>query len=169
MKQIIDWESLDLPDYEDMGETVTRIAKLSSEILKERGVDYTPEKNSPGFRPSAEQARQVAVMACLGLLPKAIASVLNIELKLLTRYYKKELTVSLNIANAMVAKQALNMATSGRHPDMTKFWLKTQAKWKEATTIELTGKDGGAVEITSAKDRLSALLAKRKASGQGDS
>jgi hypothetical protein len=54
------------------------------------------------------------------------------------------------------------MATSGRNPDMTKFWLKTRAKWKETSGIEITTKEDGSDGTESAKDRLAALLNKKK-------
>jgi hypothetical protein len=141
--------------------TSERLAGITEAILRENNLVKVNDHNSPGFRPSIDQARQVAVMSCLGLSPKDIGNVLSIEPDLIKLYYKKELTVSMHIANAVVARQALNMASSGRNPDMTKFWLKTRAKWKETSGIELTGKDGGAVEISSAKDRLAMLLTKR--------
>jgi hypothetical protein len=91
--------------------------------------------------------------------PKDIALVLNVEEKLLRLYYLKELKVSANIANVMVARQALNMAMSGRFPDMTKFWLKSRAKWKETSGLEVSGPDGGAIEFGSAKEKLAATMA----------
>lgn len=161
-KPVFDWDSLNLVDYENPKETAARLKDLTASILQENNLAYAPDKNSPGFNPTVDQARSVAVMSCLGLGPKDIANVLNIELPLLLLYYKKELTVSIHIANATVARQALLMASSGRNPDMTKFWLKSRAKWKETTAVELTGKDGGPVEVASAKDRLKALVAAKQ-------
>ena len=96
-------------------------------------------------------------MACLGLDPKDIALVLNIELKVLTLFYAKELKVTALMANAMVARTAFQMATSGRSPDMTKFWLKAQAGWKDQTYVDLTSK-GEKLEGMSAKDKLASAL-----------
>lgn len=156
---VFNWEDLSLPEYEDPEVTVKRLDELHAAILEAKGVSSKPEKNSPGFNPTMAQAREVAVMSCLGMEPKDIALVLNVEEKLLKLYYSKELKVSANIANAMVARQALNMAMSGRFPDMTKFWLKSRAKWKETNSMELTGADGGPLEFTSAKEKLAAAMA----------
>jgi len=156
---VFNWEDLNLPEYEDPVVTSKRLDDLQASILASKGVSTQPDKNSPGFNPTMAQAREVAVMSCLGMEPKDIALVLNIEEKLLKMYYAKELKVSANIANAMVARQALNMAMSGRFPDMTKFWLKSRAKWKETSSMEISGPDGGAMEFSSAKEKFAAAMA----------
>lgn len=149
----IDWDALALPEYEDPSETKVRLDAIHRQILVQKGIGTKPEKNSPGFIPSAYQARQVSVMAALGLDLKDIALVLNVEEKMVKLYYAKELRVTHNLANAMVARQALSMALSGRYPDMTKFWLKAQAGWSEAPPKNAN--DAGSREnLDSAKDRL---------------
>ena len=40
------------------------------------------------------------------------------------------------MANSKVAQTAYEMATSGESEGMTKFWLKTQAGWKEVSKME---------------------------------
>lgn len=157
MNQVFDWDSLGLGDSEDPKEVSQRLDKIHQDMLAAQGIDYKPGKNSPGFKPTPHQAREVAVMACLGIDPKDIALVLNIELKLLNLYYAKELKVSKNLANAMVARVALRMAMSGAMPDMTKFWLKAQAGWKETSNIDITSK-GDKLEGTSARDKVKAAL-----------
>ncbi len=156
---IFNWEDLSLPEYETPELTVARLDDLHKAILESKGISSKPEKNSPGFCPTMSQAREVAVMSCLGMEAKDIALVLNIEEKLLKMYYTKELKVSANIANAMVARQALNMAMSGRFPDMTKFWLKSRAKWKETSSMEISGPDGGPMEFSSAREKFAAAMA----------
>ena len=156
---VFNWEDLGLPEYEDTGAMAKRLDELHATILAAKGVGTKPEKNSPGFTASVAQAREVAVMSCLGIEPKDIALILNIEEKILKLYYVKELKVSANIANAMVARQALVMAMSGRFPDMTKFWLKSRAKWKETSSMEISGPDGGPMEFGSAKEKFAAAIA----------
>ena len=97
-------------------------------------------------------------MAALGLEPKEIALILNVEEKLLKTYYHRELHVSQKISNIMVSRKALEMAMSGRFPEMTKFWLKARAKWKETAGVEITGKDGGPVEVSSARSKLAQVM-----------
>lgn len=154
---VFDWDSLNLGPEEDPNEVKNRLDTIYKQLLDEKGISYKPEKNSPGFRPTAEQARQVSVMACLGLDPKDIALVMNIELNVLKLFYAKELRVTALMANAMVARTAFQMATSGRSPDMTKFWLKAQAGWKDQTHVDVTS-NGKTLDGTSAKDKLKDVL-----------
>lgn len=152
------WEDLGLPEYESVGDTKQRLDEIHERALKDKGLPVKADKGSPGFKPGLEQSRNVSVMSALGLEAKEIALVLNIEEAVLKAYYDKELKVSHKISNIMVARKALDMAMSGRFPDMTKFWLKSQAKWKEVQGIELTGKDGGPVEVGSARDKLARAM-----------
>lgn len=165
MSEIFSWEQLGIGPEEDPKAVAARLERIHRDMLKQQGIDYHPEKNSPGFKPSAAQAREVAVMSCLGIDDKDIALVLNIELKMLRLYYHKELKVSMNMANAMVARTALRMAMSGAHADMTKFWLKARAGWKETSGIDITS-GGEKLEGMSAKDKVKAALNSAKPKGQ---
>lgn len=151
------WKELGLGEQEDAKSVTKRLEAIHQEILTAKGISTKPDKNSPGFNPTVAQAREVAVMACLGLQPVDIALVLNIELKMLKLYYTKELSVTHSIANAMVARVALQMAASGNNADMTKFWLRTQAGWQEKQAIDLTS-GGKAINNESAKSKLKNLL-----------
>lgn len=155
---MFNWDDLNLPEFDTAEDTKRRLDEIHEKALKDKGVPTKVDKGSPGFRPGLEQSRNVSVMSALGMDPKEIALVLNIEEPLLVQYYSRELKVSNKISNLMVAKKALEMAMSGRFPDMTKFWLKSQAKWKEVQGIELTGKDGGPVEVGSARDKLARAM-----------
>lgn len=109
---------------------------------------------SPGFRPSPEQSKQVSKMAALGLKPKEIAIVLNINAKLLAQYYQYELKSAAIRTNVRVAKVALDMALSGQSETMTKFWLKARAGWQERDVIEHEGIDAAADEAKAARAKL---------------
>lgn len=155
---MIDWDSLNLPEYEDPAATKVRLDEIHRGILAQKGINTLPAKNSPGFAPTPYQARQVSVMSALGLDPKDIALVLDVEEKLLLTYYKKELRVSHNLANAMVARQALQMAMSGRFPEMTKFWLTHRAKWRPANDKDTPSDADKKDDLSSAKDRLRRMV-----------
>lgn len=155
---MFNWEDLNLPEVESPEATKSRLDRLYKEQMADAGVKLTVDKGSPGFNPSVGQSREVSVMAALGLEANEIALVLNIDEKILKRYYKRELGVSGKISNLVVARKALEMASSGRFPDMTKFWLKSRAKWKETSGLEITGKDGGPVEVSSARDKLARAM-----------
>lgn len=155
---MFNWEDLNLPEIESPEDVKKRLDALHRKQMAEAGVPSTVDKGSPGFNPSVAQSREVSVMAALGLEASEIALVLNINEKILKNYYKRELGVSSKISNVMVARKALEMAMSGRFPDMTKFWLKSRAKWKETSGLEITGKDGGPVEVSSARDKLARAM-----------
>ena len=94
--------------------------------------------NSPGFAPSTIQARQVESLVALGMTEKDVANALLIDEGLLTFYYKRELDLGAVMINAKVGAVALKMALSGTDSDMTKFWLKSRAGWKETSVVEKT-------------------------------
>lgn len=154
---VFNWNDLGLGEEEDPKEVQARLDRIYKDLLEERGLATKPQANSPGFRPTVDQARQVSVMACLGLDPKDIALVVNVELKLLKLYYAKELKVPAMLANAMVARTAFQMAVSGRSADMTKFWLRAQAGWNDVQKIDVTS-NGKTLEGSTAKDRLKDVL-----------
>lgn len=155
---MFNWEDLNLPEVDDPEMVKIRLERMYKEQIQDAGVKLTIDKGSPGFNPGVLQSREVSVMAALGLEDKEIALVLNIDEKILKRFYKRELGVSGKISNLVVARKALEMAASGRFPDMTKFWLKSRAKWKETSGLEITGKDGGPVEVSSARDKLARAM-----------
>ena len=111
-------------------------------------------KGSPGFEPGPEQAAQVEKMTALGMSTKDIAAILRIEPKLLEKFYGYEIETAAARINSNVAKIALQMALSGSLPEMTKFWLKTRAGWKETKVTEVTGANGGPVEFAEVKRRI---------------
>lgn len=117
-------------------------------------VNVAQLKGSPGFEPGSDQAAQVEKMTALGMSTRDISAVLRIELKLLEKYYQYEINTSSARTNQAVAKVALQMALCGALPDMTKFWLKTQAGWKETKVTEVTGAGGGPVQFAEVKQRL---------------
>lgn len=129
--------------------------------LPEWGKDVTDELvkstqlvGSPGFEPGPEQADQVEKMTALGMSPKDIGAILRIETKLLQKYYKYELETAAERINSAVAKVALQMALGGANPDMTKFWLRSRAGWKETKVTEVTGAGGGPVQFQEVKQKM---------------
>jgi hypothetical protein len=158
---MFNWEDLNLPEYESPEDAQRRLEQIHKQELARKGVPDKVDPGSPGFKPGPGQSREISVMAALGLSPKEISLVTNIDEKMLKLYYQRELNVSQAIANVVVARKALEMASSGRFPEMTKFWLKSQAKWKETNAIELTGRDGGPVEVSSAREKLAQAMGMR--------
>ena len=108
----------------------------------------TNGKTKPFFVPKPEQRKQVEAMAAYGVPGTEIARVIDIGYTTLKKYFRDELDLGHVKANASVAETCFKMATSGKVPAATFFWLKTRARWRERHEIELSGPDGGAILIS---------------------
>jgi hypothetical protein len=86
----------------------------------------------PKFIPTLEQRKTVRSMSAFGLRQEDIANCIGIRSpKTLRRHFREELDRSGIEANARVAQTAFQMATSGKHPLMTMFWLRVRGGWRE--------------------------------------
>jgi hypothetical protein len=84
------------------------------------------------FVPTDEQRRRVKMLASLGQRHEQIAMVVGIgSTTTLRKHFREELTRGPAEAMANVRKTLFQMATSGKHPAATMFWLKTRARWSE--------------------------------------
>ena len=119
----------------------------------------------PSHEPTDDTRRTVLVCASIGTPHSVIADALGFgSVNTLKKYYKAELRDGLEVANAKVAETLFRMATSGRVPAATFFWLKTRAGWRETTNIE----HSGTIESISDEERcarVSALLERARERG----
>ena len=103
---------------------------------------------SPGGRPPHEPTKAtrdtVRLHAIVGTRHEMIAQVLQVDVKTLYKYYRRELDTARALANAHVGGALFNKALAG---DTTAqiFWMKTRARWKEEQIIEHTGPGGSAL------------------------
>jgi hypothetical protein len=97
---------------------------------KGAGKDPVTGKNRPHVRSEAV-AKVVAQMAAVGAPINTICVALNIRPGQLKQHYGNELAHASELANSHVALTALRMATSGKDPATTKFWLKARNNWKD--------------------------------------
>ena len=128
----------------------------------------------PRFSPTPDQRKMVEAMAGYGIREADIARTLGdegIDPKTLRRYFRKELDTGAIKANVGVAQSLYKLATSGKSPAAAIFWLKCRAGWKETTTLEHTGPEGGPLEIVHGNldqritDELARLSAHRRSEG----
>jgi hypothetical protein len=78
----------------------------------------------PSFKATTEQRKTVKSMAAVGLTHEQIATAIGIRSpKTLRKHFRKELTIGAAEATASVSAAALQMALSGKYPEVTKFWL----------------------------------------------
>src|SRR3954467_8674370 len=84
------------------------------------------------FRPTDEQRQKVKALAGYGLPHKEIATVAGVGcIATLRKYFPEELTLGPLEAQSNVTRTLFRLATSGRNPAATMFWLKTRARWSE--------------------------------------
>jgi hypothetical protein len=84
----------------------------------------------PTIQPTDEQRRLAKSLAAFGIPQEKIAQRLGIRsLKTLRKYYRDDLDAGALEANFAVIKTMYSMATSGRHPVASMYWLDNRAGW----------------------------------------
>lgn len=99
--------------------------------------------------PTDKDRKQVAIMAGIGLTHNQIAKIIGVSDETLRKYYAEELEISAAKMNATVAQNLYSIATSkgpGAVPSAI-FWMKTRGGWREVERKEITGIDGGAIQL----------------------
>jgi hypothetical protein len=105
----------------------------------------------PRFEPTAEQRRNVEALAAYGIPEEDLARTIGehgIDAKTLRKHFRRELNVASTKANSAVAQTLYQMATSGKCPAATMFWLKCRAGWKEISVMQHSGPQGGPIQIS---------------------
>lgn len=75
-----------------------------------------------------------------------IARLIGVSLNTLLAHYREELDLGMAQANAKVGESLYRQAVSG-NTTAAIFWLKARCGWREKQEVEVTGKDGGALEV----------------------
>jgi len=115
--------------------------RLAKAQPKGKGAKPSPEKKErgqPAHRPTKERREQVQLYACAGVPQERIALILDISVKTLRKYYREELDISLDKANAEIAGKLFKKAQNGCFKSQ-KFWLQTRARWSTRVEVENTG------------------------------
>jgi hypothetical protein len=105
----------------------------------------------PRFNPTAEQKKTVEAMSAYGISEDEVARAMGdhgIDPKTLRKHFRHELDIGATKANSAVAQTAYQMATSGKCPAATMFWLKCRAGWKETNVLQHSGPNGGPIQIS---------------------
>lgn len=105
------------------------------------------------LEPTDAARKQVEAMSGWGVPLEQIAAVTmnGIGLDSLYKYFERELVDGKARANAKVGQTLFQRATTGGDTTAAIWWTKTQMRWKDTSRIELTGADGGPVQITKIK------------------
>jgi len=99
-----------------------------------------PERDEGGlflsYEASEKSRIEVKALVSFGNTREQISTYLNIDMKTLAKYYKRELETAAIHANAQVARGLFNKAVMQDDLSAQIFWLKTRARWREKDVIE---------------------------------
>ena len=99
------------------------------------------KRTKPSHEPTDAQRQTVQLHATVGTAQPLIAQIIGIDAKTLRKHYREELDVSKAKANATIGGALFNKAKGGDTTAMI-FWMKTQAKWRETSDVNLISEDG---------------------------
>ncbi len=85
----------------------------------------------PPKKPSKQDLAEIEMLAGIGLTQQEIADVKGICVETLVKYAPVALRRGKSKGIGKVARKCFEMASSGNHPAMTRFFLRTQAGWRE--------------------------------------
>ena len=157
----------------------TKKPKLEkSDVKKENGHGGArPGAGRKPFEPTYHERQQVEAMSGYGVPIEQIAVLVRdgIDADTLRKHFAQELIAGKAKANAQVGKTLFQKVMAGDTTAMI-WWTKTQMRWKEVQQHELTGADGGPVQIndTERAARIAAIVAaaqqraQRAAAGEDD-
>jgi hypothetical protein len=96
---------------------------------RKNGGKREPCGGRPRWRPAGSQRAFVEEAAGRGVPQEVIAMLLGISKSTLRRHCASELRFGAMAADLRVAATAYEMAISGKHPQMTWWWLTTRSRW----------------------------------------
>ena len=89
-----------------------------------------PSGGRPGWRPTETAVSLVRDYAASGMQQDHIAKAMGVSEATLKRHCARELEHGHYAYQAKVAEVAFQMAVSGDHPKMTRYWLRRFAGWR---------------------------------------
>lgn len=118
----------------------------------------SPRVVSDAHAPTDRSRKQVERMAACGLSAQQIAHVLSTTAGEVKRHYEQELEHGTASVTARVGAALVRQALRG---DVTaaRFFLQSRARWSVPTAVELTGKDGGPVEVAETRKLVDGIVA----------
>ena len=122
-------------------------------------------RGRPRYVPTPADRNTVTSMAACGFKHEDIARCLGtegIDDKTLRKHFRAELDTAAEKANAAVANKAYQLAVAGNPYQMTMFWLKCRAGWRDVVTTEFTGANGNPLfdsYLTKMRKRLEIAMA----------
>jgi hypothetical protein len=109
------------------------------------------------FEPTEQQRRTAESLAGCGTPQEDIARLMDIDPKTLRKHFRRELDCGAAKANAQVANTVFKMATSGKCPAASIFWVKTRNGWRETSRVEHAPVGESPISIAAARTMLAEL------------
>ena len=100
-------------------------------------------------QPTDASRKQVEALASYGVPRHEIGKVAGICLATLAKHYGDTLDIAATKANSLVAQSLFNRAVKGDGAAATSaaiFWLKARAGWREKSSHEISGPNGGPIQ-----------------------
>jgi hypothetical protein len=112
----------------------------------------------PRYKVTDDQRKAVEKMAAIRMTEESMASILTMDAKTLRKYFRVELARGAAKGEVSVKQTGFEMATDGKHPGMTKFYIERMLK-KEANRVAATAEPP--VPLEDARARLAVLFNRR--------
>lgn len=102
----------------------------------------------PEFVPTESERKSVEALAGYGLPFEHIAVLVRegISLDTLRAHFRSELVTGKAKANGQIGKTLFQKATNGDTTAMI-WWTKTQMRWREVSSLELSGSGGKPIQV----------------------
>jgi len=98
-------------------------------------------KSTKPHKPTSEGRQLVQLHAVIGTRHENIARIIGIDVKTLYKYYRDELDLGKDKANASIGGALFNKAKNGDTQAQI-FWMKTQARWRTVEDHNHVSEDG---------------------------
>ena len=118
--------------------------------------------------PTKSTREQVCKLVACGLSNEEISFVLGCAPHEVKLNYEQEIIHGSAMVTAMVGASMLKQALRG-DVNAARFWLQSRAKWTIPQHVELTGKNGGPVEIQARRQLVARVLELARGSRPADS
>lgn len=113
--------------------------------------------------PTKKTREQVVKMVACGLNPQEISFVLGCMEHEVRQNYEQELLHGVAAVTALMGAALMKQGLRG-DVNAARFWLQSRAKWTIQQHVELTGKDGGPIQVENRRRLMAKVLELAKGS-----
>jgi hypothetical protein len=107
--------------------------------------------------PTKATREKVCKMIACGLSPEEVGYILGLQVQDVKSHYAEEIEHGMAFVTAMVGGSLLKQALRG-DVNAARFWLQSKARWTIPQHVELTGKDGGPIQVEARKKLIANVL-----------